>query len=144
MHSNQTKSYKTKKTMNIEQIKEIASNYKNLIELVEEKIVVIECADSKGYYAGRHIDSIKFVDNFVEVTSYDNFANERDSHYFTFPIEWLTKTDSELKEIVVQQKEEREKEEQEIEKQNQEYYAKKTEQKEFEQYQLLKAKFEKE
>lgn len=101
--------------MNIEQIKEIVSNYKSLIELIEEKIVVIECADSKGYYAGRHIDSIKFVDDFIEVTSYDNFANELYSHYFAFPIEWLTKSDSELKEIVTQQKEEREREEQESE-----------------------------
>lgn len=126
--------------MNIKQINEIVSNYKNLIELVEEKIDVIECADSKRYCTGRYIDSIKFVDNFVEVTSFNSFGNERDFQYFTFPTEWLIKTDVELKEIVVQQKEEREREEQ-IQIEN---IAKKVEQKEFEQYQLLKAKFEKE
>jgi len=123
--------------MNLEQINEIIANYDKLYALAESKIEVIEKLDSQ-YNTARGIEEISFDGDVVWVKCDDSCKGCYDSLSFTFPIAWLSKTDAELEELVVIQRElksEKERKAKEKEK-------KEAEQRELEQYQRLKAKFE--
>lgn len=123
--------------MELKEIKEIVNNYEKLCQLATEKIKVIEKLDSK-YTTSRGIEDISFYDDVVSVTCDDTCMGCYDNLYFEFPIVWLSKTDDELKELVViqREKERKAKEEKQL-KDEQE-----AEQRELEQYKRLKAKFE--
>lgn len=127
--------------MKLEEIKEIIHNYEKLYELATEKIKVIEKIDAE-YTTSKGIEIISFYDDTVSVTCDDTWMGCYDTRYFNFPIGWLSKTDAELEELVVTQrelkaeKERKEKEEKRLKEK------KESEQRELEQYQRLKAKFE--
>jgi len=61
---------------------------------------------------------------------------------FTFPIAWLSKTDAELEELVVIQRELKAEKERKAKEEKQLKEKKELEQRELEQYKRLKAKFE--
>lgn len=128
--------------MNLEQIKEIIYNYEKLYELASEKIKIIEKLDAE-YTTSRGIEDISFYDDVVSVTCDDTCRGCYDTRYFNFPIAWLSKTDAELEELVVVQKELKAEKERKRKEEKQLKEKKEAEQRELEQYQRLKAKFEK-
>ena len=123
--------------MNLEQINEIIANYNILYNLAISKINVLEKLDKK-YRTGNYIEKIKFGNDEVFVYCDDSYRDCYDTLSFSFPITWLSKADAELEELVElnAEKERKAKEEKQLE------YMKKIEQKELEEYQRLKAKFE--
>lgn len=90
--------------MNIEQINEIIANYDKLCALAKSKIEVIEKFDSQ-YNTARGIEEITFYGDVVWVKRDDSCRGCYNSSLFTFPIAWLSKTDAELEDIVVIQRE---------------------------------------
>ena len=127
--------------MKLEEIKEIIHNYKKLYELATEKIKVIEKLDAE-YTTSRGIEDISFCDDVVIVICNDTRMGCYDTRYFNFPIDWLSKTDAELEELVVIQRELKAEKERKAKEEKQLKEKKESEQREFEQYQRLKAKFE--
>ena len=127
--------------MNLEQINEIIANYDKLYALAKSKIEVIEKLDSQ-YNTARGIEDISFYDDVVGVTCDDTCMGCYDSLSFTFPIVWLSKTDAELWELVVVQREFKVEKERKAKEEKQLKEKKEAEQRELEQYQRLKAKFE--
>lgn len=129
--------------MDIQEINEILSNYNKLLTLAKEKIEIIEKLDDK-YCTSNGIEEILFDDGLVIVKCDDNSCGLYDSYYFDFPILWLSKSDSELREIIIterelkKEKERKDKEEKKLLKKIQ------SEQREFLLYEKLKSKFEKE
>lgn len=127
--------------MNLEQINEIITNYKKLLALTESKIKILENLDSQ-YNTARYIEEITFEDNFVNVKCNASCRGYYDTQYFSFPILWLTKTDEELEELIVTERELRKEKERKEKEENRLKEEKEVEQREFEQYQRLKFKFE--
>ena len=127
--------------MNLEQINEIITNYDKLYALAKSKIEVIEKLDSQ-YNTARGIEDISFYDDVVSVTCDDTCMGCYDSLSFAFPIAWLSKTDAELEELVVIQREFKAEKERKRKEEKQLKEKKEAEQRELEQYQRLKAKFE--
>jgi hypothetical protein len=124
--------------MKLEQIKEIIENYEKLYELASSKIKVLENLDSQ-YTISRGIEDISFYDDMVNVICDDGMGYYRS---FIFPTIWLSKTDSELEEIVIMEKELKVEKERKLKKEKQLKEKLEKEQREFEQYQRLKAKYE--
>ena len=128
--------------MNLEQIKETIANYNILYNLATSKIKVLEKLD-RQYRTGNYIEKIRFHKD--EVSVYicdDSFMGCYDTTSFTFPIAWLTKTDAELEEIVIIEKELNAEKERKAKEEKQLEQKKIIEQKELEEYQRLKAKYE--
>lgn len=129
--------------MNLEQINELIINYNKLIDLAKSKIKVIEGIDSQ-YNTARGIEEISFdIDTkTVYVKCDDSCRGCYDSLSFEFPIEWLSKTDLELWEIVKSAMESRKAKARldAEEKKNKEKIE--AEQRELEQYKRLREKFE--
>lgn len=127
--------------MNIDKINETISNYNELVALATSKIKIIEILDNR-YNTARRIEDIYFGDDLVNVVCDDTFMGCYDSRYFEFPVEWLSKTDSEIAEIVLIAKELRIEKERKANEEKQLKEKKDAEQLEFEQYKRLKDKFE--
>lgn len=128
--------------MNLEQINEIISNYDKLVVLAKEKIKFLESLDSQ-YRTARGIESISFENEYVEVKCDDSCRGCYDTYYFSFPILFLSKSNEELEQIIIdlrEVKEERERRQKEAEKRKQEDAKEKSD---FTLYQKLKEKFEK-
>lgn len=127
--------------MNLEQINDVINNYDKLVELVHEKIKILEESDNK-YNTAKGIESTSFGDGVVYVTCDDTCMGCYDYFSFSFPLNFLTLSDDDLKKVVEQEKKDRiEKERVEKEKKKQKEKIE-SEQRELEQYQKLKAKFE--
>ena len=127
--------------MNLEQINEIIANYNMLYDLAKSKIEVIEKLD-KQYNTGDFIQRILFDYDEVFVECDNTCIGCYDTISFTFPIAWLTKTDAELEEIVIIEKELNAEKERKAKEEKQLEQKKIIEQKELEEYQRLKAKYE--
>jgi hypothetical protein len=128
--------------MNSEQINEIIANYDKLLALAESKVKLLATLDGEFYGAGTGIVEISFDEikgkRDVCVQCNDSRYGCSDYVYFRFPIEWLSKTDAELSEIVLNQVELKA-EKARAEKERIEKIAA---QRDHEEYQRLKAKFE--
>ena len=127
--------------MNIEYINEIIANYDKLYALAEYKIKVIEQLDDQ-YHTARGIEKISFDGDIVWVQCDDSCRGCYDSLSFEFPIAWLSKTDAELEELVVIERELKAEKKRKDKEEKQLKEKKESEQRELEQYQRLKAKFE--
>jgi predicted Fe-S protein YdhL (DUF1289 family) len=127
--------------MELKEIKEIVNNYEKLYQLATEKIKVIEKLDSE-YTTSRGIEDISFYDDVVSVTCDDTCLGCYDTRSFNFPIAWLSKTDAELEEIVAIHRELKAEKERKAKEEKQLKKKKEAEQREFEQYKRLRAKFE--
>lgn len=127
--------------MNLKQIKEIITNYDKLYALAESKIKVIEKLDSQ-YNTARGVEEISFDGDVVWVKCDDSCRGYYSSLSFTFPIDWLSKTDAELEELVVIARELKLEKERKAKEEKQLKEKKEAEKRELEQYQKLKAKFE--
>jgi len=127
---------------NLEQIKEVISNYDKLIALAKTKIKIMEEIDDK-YNTARGIESIEFYnDNDVSVSCDDTCRGCYDSLSFSFPLSYLSLNDDELKIAVAEGKSKRDEEER-LKKEEKELKEQKDkEQRELEQYKKLKQKFE--
>jgi hypothetical protein len=90
--------------MNREEIDNIISKYEELIILANAKIKIIESLDDE-YYTSRGIEDISFYNDTVSVRCDDTCRGCYDSFTFNLPIDWLTKTEFELKDIIAQKKE---------------------------------------
>ncbi len=127
--------------MNIEQIKEVISNYEKLYDLATQKIEVISKLDPE-YDTRRRIENISFYDDSVSVCCDDTFRGCTDTHSFSFPTIWLSKTDLELQELVVNERKLREEKSRKLKEQLElEKKTRKLEQ-ELKEYNRLKSKFE--
>lgn len=127
--------------MKLEQIKDIIDNYEKLYQLATSKIEVLEKLDSH-YSTLRGIENISFYDDVVSVSCDNSCMGCYDTHSFSFPIIWLSKTDSELEEIVIIQKEFNAENKRKLKEEKELKEKQEKEQRQLEQYQLLKAKFE--
>ncbi len=127
--------------MNLEQIEEIITNYDKLLDLTKSKIGVMEKLDPQ-YNTARGIEEISFDGDVVCVKCDDSCRGCYDSLSFTFPIAWLSKTDEELGELIMIQRELKAEKERKAKEEKQFKEKKEAEQRELEQYQKLKAKFE--
>ena len=127
--------------MELNEINKIIADYDNLIKIVESKVVVLEKLDFK-YCTARGIDDIFFENDRVCVRCDNSFMGCADTLYFDFPIQWLTKSDDELKQLVIDERDAREKKEREIEERKLLEENKRREQFEHEQYLKLKLKYE--
>lgn len=126
---------------NIEQIKEIISNYDKLIELAKNKISIMEDIDDK-YNTARGIETINFYgENDVSVSCDDSCMGCYDTLGFSFPLSYLALSDDELKEVVLKAKQEREKAELIKEEQQKEKEKQEKEKRELALYNSLKQKF---
>lgn len=92
--------------MNIEKINTIFKDYDNLLELVYNVIKVLESTNRDKYNTSKGVENIEF-DNYkdrVYVTCDDSFRGCYDTISFSFPIEWLTKSELELTKLVLIEK----------------------------------------
>ncbi len=127
---------------NLEQIKEVISNYDKLIALVKTKIKIMEEIDNK-YNTARGIESVDFYsDSDVSVSCDDSCRGCYDSLSFSFPLSYLSLSDDELKAVVEQDKAKRVEEERLKKEEKELKELKDKEQRELEQYKKLKQKFE--
>lgn len=130
--------------MNLEKINQMIEDYDSLINLVKSKIEILESLDSQEYYTGhRGIESISFEEGKVHVSCDDTFRGCRDWVSFEFPIEWLLKTQEELKVIVLKEKEQRVQDKMKKQEEARIKAQEEKEQQDFLKYQQLKKKFEK-
>jgi len=129
--------------MNLEEINEIIANYDKLNSLTESKIKIMERLDSK-YHTAKGIEEISFSmdEGDVWVECDNSCRGSYDSSSFSFPIAWLAKTDAELAELIVKEKELNEEKVRKIKEEKELKEKKETEERELKQYQKLKAKFE--
>lgn len=127
--------------MKLEQIQQYISQYNDLIELTEKKLKILEQNDII-YCTFNSIDKITFEDDLVHVT-YDIYhRGSWEQEYFSFPIEWLSiESDSELAEVVLKAKTEREQKKLDIKKKLEEKLKKETEEKEIKEFLKLKEKY---
>ena len=86
--------------MNISQIKDIISKYDSLSELVKEKLTFMQKI-SKKYDTHDGILDIFFYGDTVEIEYCDFYS----MNTFEFPIQFLTMSDSELKQAILELKE---------------------------------------
>lgn len=126
--------------MNKEQIEEIISNYSKLNALAKSKIKLIEEIDSQ-YDTARGIEDIEIDLHEVCVRCNDSCRGHYDYFIYTFPTEWLSKSDSELQEIVLNEKKLREERELRKKEEKRLEENRKKEQMELELYEKLKVKF---
>jgi hypothetical protein len=127
---------------NLEQIKEVISNYGKLIELAESKIKIMEEIDNK-YNTAKGIERVNFYgDSDVSVSCDDSCMGCYDSLSFSFPLSYLSLRDDELKVVVEQDKAKRIEQEKQKKEQKQIKEQEDKEQRELEQYKKLKDKFE--
>lgn len=127
--------------MNLERINEIVDNYYELYDLAKAKIDVLEKIDDY-YYTARGVEEISFDSDLVYVKCDDTCMGCYDSLSFTFPIIWLSKTNTELEELVIIDRNLRleiARKAKELKISNEK---KEKEKRDFEQYQKLKEKFE--
>lgn len=127
--------------MKIEKIKSTLKNYNDLINYAKSKIGIMGELDDiyrTGNYGIEEISFSKDSDT-VYVKCDDSSFGCYDSFSFNFPVEWLTKSNNELKEIVLNEKEIRLK----IEAEEVGKYLKESERIEYEKYLKLKNKYEK-
>lgn len=127
--------------MKQEQIKEIIENYSKLTDLAESKIKLMESLDYK-YNTARRIEEIDIYLNTVCVRCDDSFRGSYDYFIFEFPTDWLSKSDSELEEIILNEKKLREEKELREKEEKLLREVRDKELNELEQYKKLKAKFE--
>ncbi len=131
--------------MNTEEIENILNKYDELLEITYNVIHSLEKINFDKYNTARGIEEINF-DSFkkiIYVTCDDTFRGIYDTIHFSFPMEWLTKSELELTKLVTEElKLEEEaykiKLAQQLEKEN-----KLKEEKDLADYNRLKAKFEK-
>ena len=126
----------------INEINEAINSYEGLLTLTKKTIDVLEYHDKDLYGTNDQIERIDF-DSPEEVCVKYNGGDryDIDYDYFSFPLEWLTKTDEELKEIVITQKKLRLEEERKKNKERLSDYNKIVEQREREIYNKLKVKY---
>lgn len=127
--------------MNIEEIKEVISNHEKLYEVATDKIAFISKLDPE-YNTGRGIEDISFYEYSVSVICNDTCTGCHDTHSFSFPTIWLTKTDSELEEIVVAEKELREEKSRQLKEQTELENKRKKDEQDLKEYNRLKSKFD--
>jgi hypothetical protein len=92
--------------MNIEKINTILKDYDNLLALVYNVIKVLESTNRDKYNTSKGVENIEF-DNHedrVYVTCDDSFRDYYDTISFSFPIEWLTKSELELTRLILIEK----------------------------------------
>ena len=123
------------------EIQEIISNYSKLKELTRSKIEVIQKYDSE-FSTLRGIENIRYYDELVGVACDNTCRGCYDSHYFTFPVEWLTIQDSDLEKVVTDNKKLRMEAELNKKLERQKKIEEEKEKKEREEYEKLKKKFE--
>lgn len=127
--------------MNHERIIEIISNYNELIKLVKSKVAILEELDTK-YNTSRGIEDITFTTDTVNVMCDDSSMGCSDYLSFSFPIDWLSKTDLELKELIENERELEKEMRRKKEEDMRLRIEKETKERDFKEYQRLKAKFE--
>ncbi len=127
--------------MNSDQINETISNYDKLIALAKDKIKILEKADTK-YSTLRGIETITFEDDKVWVKCDDSCRGSYDSHYFDFPISFLSLSDTELTNEVTLAKELKLENDRKIVEEKKIKNAEIQEEKDLILYNKLKAKFE--
>lgn len=127
--------------MDTKQINEILDNYNKLIILADDKIGIMGEADIQ-YSTLKGIEEIDFVGDEVWVKCDDSYRGCADSHYFSFPISFLSTPDDELKETVIRTKELRIEAEKRAKDDAEQKRKEAQERAEFERYNELKVKFE--
>jgi len=128
--------------MKAQEIQETIKRYDALYAHAEKVIGKLCLLDSKMYNIARGIEEITFDEEYVGVECDDSCCGDRDTHYFEFPISFLSMSDEELAKAVVTEKERRiEQERIRAEKVEMERKLK-IEQQEKLQYERLKKKFE--
>lgn len=128
--------------MTLQQIENIIAQYNSLVELTNNKINILEQHDREKYNTARGIEEMSFDKDCVWVKCDDSCRGCYDSLSFSFPTKWLALDDQELEKVVIMERELRIAKEFEAEKQKVSKEEQETRRKEFEQYQLLKQKFE--
>ncbi len=126
----------------INQIKEAINYYEELLTLTKHKISILESCDKTLYDTNNNIERIDFDSPSEVCVKWDEGDRYGpDYSYFSFPLEWLAKTDEELKEIVTAEKELRLEKERQVNEFKKSAYDKIMKQKELETYNKLKAKY---
>ena len=125
----------------LEEIKEVINNYDKLIVLAKAKIKIMKEIDS-NYNTAKGIEEISFDDEIVYVQCDNSCRGCYDSMDFSFPLNYLSLNDDELKKSVEQEKTNRLAEEAAEKERKKLKEEQDKEKREFEQYQKLKEKFE--
>lgn len=128
--------------MNIEQINKIISDYNQLIEQVKITVWKLEKLDYGEYNTARGIETIDFYDDKILVNCDDSYSGCKDYISFEFPTIWLTKSDEELKELVMMAQELRREKERIRKAELDEKFRLENEKLDLKEYNRLKAKFE--
>jgi hypothetical protein len=91
--------------MDIEEIYSILDKYNDLLEITYNTIHKLEKIHFAKYNTARGIENIEFNDikNIIYVTCDDSFRECYDTMSFSFPMEWLTKSELELTELVTKE-----------------------------------------
>jgi hypothetical protein len=128
--------------MNLERINQIVEDYQKLEEHVKKTFSKLCILDTKAYHLCRGVEKIYFEENTVDLTCDNSWAGHTDYEYYSFPIEWLTFDDIELKEVVEAKKIEREELKRKLEEEKKEKEKLEREEREYQKYLSLKKKFE--
>jgi hypothetical protein len=128
--------------MNLDRINQIVEDYQLLEERVAETFSKLCKLDSSTYYLHRGIEQIYIEGNTIDITCDSSWGGCTDYEYYSFPIEWLTFDDIELKEIVEAKKIEREKLKRKEKEERTEKERLESEEREYQKYLSLKKQFE--
>jgi len=128
--------------MKAQEIQEIITNYNALEQHTEKVIEKLGKLDSNMYGTARGIEEINFYETEVSVQCDNSWRGCPDTHYFDFPISFLSMSDEELEKAVIAERERREEEERLKKERIREESRLKHEQQEKLQYERLKKKFE--
>jgi hypothetical protein len=128
--------------MNLEKINQIVEDYTELEKNAIKTFSKLCILDTKAYHLCRGVEKIYFEENTVDVTCDNSWAGHTDYEYYSFPIEWLTFDDIELKEVVEAKQIEREEIQRKLDEEKKETERLAREAREYQKYLSLKKKFE--
>lgn len=127
--------------MTLEKILNTIAEYEALKELVEHTVTSLQ-KFSNDYNTAKGIEQIWFDEKEVAIVCDDSCCGSYSTHTVEFPLEWLTKTEEELKEIIGDKKQKEEQLRKQKEEERQRKEKEEEEKKQRELYMRLKAKFE--
>lgn len=93
--------------MTIESINLIIENYTKLNNLVKDKVKILQANDSDMYNIMHGINDISFEDQLVYCTCDYGISGDLEVYTFSFPIEWLSLDDIQLKNVILNNKQDR-------------------------------------
>jgi hypothetical protein len=128
--------------MKAEKVQQIIADYNALEDHTLRVIDKLGILDSKMYGTARGINNISYDEKEVGVECDNSYCGDNDTHYFYFPISFLSMPDEELEQAVLVEKQKREEEERLKKQQIEKELRAKQEQQERLQYERLKKKFE--